>query len=217
MIRAAILGASGYVGGELMRLIAGHPAMEVGVAFGASNAGQPVAAVHPHLALAYPDMAFAALGPGAARGQRPDPRRPAAWRNPTACRRTARARHPVRRPRRRLPARQRRRIRALVRRAACPARAAGQLHLWPARILPRRDRGIEARRRARLLPDRRQPGAEAAGRGRRHRKAGHHRRRRLGRQRRGPRGQCRHPFLRGRRQLSRLWPAPATATPRKWK
>jgi N-acetyl-gamma-glutamyl-phosphate reductase len=60
MIRAAILGASGYVGGEFMRLIAGHPAMEVGVAFGASNAGQPVAAVHPHLALAYPDTAFEA-------------------------------------------------------------------------------------------------------------------------------------------------------------
>ena len=59
MIRAAILGASGYVGGELMRLIAAHPAMEVRVAFGASNAGQPVAAVHPHLALAYPGMSFA--------------------------------------------------------------------------------------------------------------------------------------------------------------
>ena len=60
VIRVAILGASGYVGGELMRLIAHHPAMEVGVAFGASNAGQAVAAVHPHLALAYPDMSFAA-------------------------------------------------------------------------------------------------------------------------------------------------------------
>ncbi|MCL6741734.1 N-acetyl-gamma-glutamyl-phosphate reductase [Sphingomonas sp. RB56-2] len=60
MIRAAILGASGYVGGELMRLIAAHPAIEVGVAFGASNAGQAVAAVHPHLALAYPELAFAA-------------------------------------------------------------------------------------------------------------------------------------------------------------
>ena len=58
MIRAAILGASGYVGGELMRLIAHHPAIEVGVAFGASNAGQPVATVHPHLGLAYPDTAF---------------------------------------------------------------------------------------------------------------------------------------------------------------
>lgn len=63
MIRAAILGASGYVGGELMRLIATHPAIEVGVAFAASNAGQPVSAVHPHLALAYPDMHFSAWNP----------------------------------------------------------------------------------------------------------------------------------------------------------
>jgi N-acetyl-gamma-glutamyl-phosphate reductase len=63
MIRAAILGASGYVGGELMRLIAHHPAIEVGVAFGASNAGQDVAAVHPHLALAYREMSFAAWKP----------------------------------------------------------------------------------------------------------------------------------------------------------
>src|SRR4029453_6202735 len=63
MIRAAILGASGYVGGELMRLIANHPGIEVGVAFGASSAGQPVAAVHPHLSLAYPDMSFAAWDP----------------------------------------------------------------------------------------------------------------------------------------------------------
>jgi N-acetyl-gamma-glutamyl-phosphate reductase len=68
MIRAAILGASGYVGGELMRLIAGHPAMEVGVAFGASNAGQPVSAIHPHLALAYPDAAFANWGAGLLNG-----------------------------------------------------------------------------------------------------------------------------------------------------
>jgi N-acetyl-gamma-glutamyl-phosphate reductase len=64
MIRTAILGASGYVGGELMRLIANHPAMEVGVAFGASNAGQAVAAVHPHLGLAYPDVRFAAWNSG---------------------------------------------------------------------------------------------------------------------------------------------------------
>ena len=68
MIRAAILGASGYVGGELMRLIAAHPAMEVGIAFGASNAGQPVGAVHPHLALAYPDISFAAWDPALLEG-----------------------------------------------------------------------------------------------------------------------------------------------------
>jgi len=60
MIRVSILGASGYVGGELMRLIAGHPSMTVAVAFGATAAGQPVAALHPHLALAYPDMRFEA-------------------------------------------------------------------------------------------------------------------------------------------------------------
>jgi N-acetyl-gamma-glutamyl-phosphate reductase len=59
MIRAAILGASGYAGGELMRLIAAHPAIEADVAFAASNAGQAVASVHPHLALAYPDKSFA--------------------------------------------------------------------------------------------------------------------------------------------------------------
>jgi N-acetyl-gamma-glutamyl-phosphate reductase len=68
MIRAAILGASGYVGGELMRLIAHHPAMEVGVAFGASNAGQKVAAVHPHLALAYPKKEFATWDPALLQG-----------------------------------------------------------------------------------------------------------------------------------------------------
>ena len=68
MIRVSILGASGYVGGELMRLIAHHPAMEVAIAFAASSAGQPVAAVHPHLALAYPDKRFEAWDKGLLRG-----------------------------------------------------------------------------------------------------------------------------------------------------
>ncbi len=68
MIRVSILGASGYVGGELMRLIAAHPDMEVKVAFGATAAGQPVAAIHPHLALAYPDMNFTAWDAGSLTG-----------------------------------------------------------------------------------------------------------------------------------------------------
>ena len=63
MIQVSILGASGYVGGELMRLIAAHPDMQVKVAFGASAAGKPVAALHPHLGLAYPGMEFAAWHP----------------------------------------------------------------------------------------------------------------------------------------------------------
>jgi N-acetyl-gamma-glutamyl-phosphate reductase len=55
MIRTAILGASGYVGGELLRLIAAHPELEAKKLFGDSKAGQQVGAVHPHLAAAYPD------------------------------------------------------------------------------------------------------------------------------------------------------------------
>ncbi|MCY7338531.1 MAG: N-acetyl-gamma-glutamyl-phosphate reductase [Sphingomonas bacterium] len=63
MIQVSILGASGYVGGELMRLIAGHPELEVAVAFGASAAGRPVAELCPHLSLAYPELRFAAWDP----------------------------------------------------------------------------------------------------------------------------------------------------------
>ena len=63
MIRVAILGASGYVGGELLRILDGHPEMEVAVAFGASAAGKRVADVHPHLALAYRDVVHAAWDP----------------------------------------------------------------------------------------------------------------------------------------------------------
>ncbi|MET1111018.1 MAG: N-acetyl-gamma-glutamyl-phosphate reductase [Allosphingosinicella sp.] len=55
MIRIAILGASGFVGAELLRLCAQHPKLRPAKLFGASQAGQALAAVHPHLALAYPD------------------------------------------------------------------------------------------------------------------------------------------------------------------
>jgi N-acetyl-gamma-glutamyl-phosphate reductase len=58
MIRAAILGASGYVGGELMRLLAAHPGIDVARAFGTSAAGKPVTDLHPHLGLAYGDWTF---------------------------------------------------------------------------------------------------------------------------------------------------------------
>jgi len=55
MIRTAILGASGYVGGELLRLLAGHPELRAAKLFGDSKAGQVLGAIHPHLAAAYPD------------------------------------------------------------------------------------------------------------------------------------------------------------------
>lgn len=53
MIRTAILGASGYVGGELLRCLAAHPELRATKLFGDSRAGQAVGAVHPHLAPAY--------------------------------------------------------------------------------------------------------------------------------------------------------------------
>ena len=53
MIRTAILGASGYVGGELLRLLATHPQLSATRLFGDSKAGQALGAVHPHLAPAY--------------------------------------------------------------------------------------------------------------------------------------------------------------------
>ena len=55
MIRTAILGASGYVGGELLRLLAAHPELRAARLFGDSKAGQTLGAVHPHLAPAYSD------------------------------------------------------------------------------------------------------------------------------------------------------------------
>ena len=55
MIRTAILGASGYVGGELLRLLAAHPALAPAKLFGDSKAGLALGAVHPHLAAAYPN------------------------------------------------------------------------------------------------------------------------------------------------------------------
>jgi N-acetyl-gamma-glutamyl-phosphate reductase len=48
--RVAVAGASGYAGGELLRLLAGHPDLELGVVTGQSSAGRRLAEVHPQLA-----------------------------------------------------------------------------------------------------------------------------------------------------------------------
>ncbi len=48
-LRAAVLGAGGYAGGELLRLLAGHPGIREVRAFSASAAGRPLSAVHPAL------------------------------------------------------------------------------------------------------------------------------------------------------------------------
>src|SRR3954447_6328049 len=48
-IRVAVAGASGYAGGELLRLIAGHPELDLVAATAHTQAGTPLAAVHPQL------------------------------------------------------------------------------------------------------------------------------------------------------------------------
>jgi N-acetyl-gamma-glutamyl-phosphate reductase len=45
----AVAGASGYAGGELLRLLAAHPDFEVTTVTAHSNAGQPLVSVQPHL------------------------------------------------------------------------------------------------------------------------------------------------------------------------
>jgi N-acetyl-gamma-glutamyl-phosphate reductase len=47
--RVAVAGASGYAGGELLRLLLAHPGVEIGALTGGSNAGQRLGALQPQL------------------------------------------------------------------------------------------------------------------------------------------------------------------------
>src|SRR3546814_18650513 len=58
MITVGILGASGYAGSELLRLLAAHPELEVRLAGADSQAGPLVADLYPNLAPAYPALRF---------------------------------------------------------------------------------------------------------------------------------------------------------------
>jgi N-acetyl-gamma-glutamyl-phosphate reductase len=76
-VRVAVAGASGYAGGELLRLIDTHPDLELGLVTGHASAGAAVTDLHPHLAslagltfepteparLATADLVFLALQP----------------------------------------------------------------------------------------------------------------------------------------------------------
>jgi N-acetyl-gamma-glutamyl-phosphate reductase len=77
-IRAAVAGATGYAGGELLRLLTSHPEIDVVAVTGHSTAGSTLSSVHPHLrsaaemqvaatsasALAAADLVFLALPHG---------------------------------------------------------------------------------------------------------------------------------------------------------
>jgi N-acetyl-gamma-glutamyl-phosphate reductase len=67
-VRAGVVGASGYMGAELLRLLAGHPEIEVAVATGESTAGSRVADLYPSLTAAYGDTVLAAFDPEALAG-----------------------------------------------------------------------------------------------------------------------------------------------------
>ncbi len=62
MTTVGVLGASGYSGGELLRLLADHPHFEVVQVWANASAGQSVGSLHPHLAT-YADLQVATFDP----------------------------------------------------------------------------------------------------------------------------------------------------------
>ncbi len=61
--RVGVIGASGFTGAELLRLLAGHPSLELAFATADSQAGVPVADLYPGLAAAYPGLTYSAWPP----------------------------------------------------------------------------------------------------------------------------------------------------------
>ncbi len=55
---AVVLGGTGYVAGELLRLIATHPRLKLAAVLSDSQPGRSVASAFPHLASAYPTLKF---------------------------------------------------------------------------------------------------------------------------------------------------------------
>jgi N-acetyl-gamma-glutamyl-phosphate reductase len=49
-VRVAVIGASGYTGGELVRLLVDHPGVQLAFVGGHDSAGRILSEVHPHLA-----------------------------------------------------------------------------------------------------------------------------------------------------------------------
>jgi N-acetyl-gamma-glutamyl-phosphate reductase len=66
--QVGVVGASGYTGAELLRLIAGHPELDLVHVTADSNAGAAVTELYPGLAAAYSGLRFAALDAGDLRG-----------------------------------------------------------------------------------------------------------------------------------------------------
>lgn len=57
-IPAIVLGGSGYVAGELLRLLAGHPRLRPAAVLSESQAGELIESAFPHLAGCFPGLSF---------------------------------------------------------------------------------------------------------------------------------------------------------------
>ena len=68
MLTVGIIGASGYTGAELLRLLAGHPDLDVTYATGDTHAGELASALYPSLAVAYPGLVLQPFDPAEAAG-----------------------------------------------------------------------------------------------------------------------------------------------------
>jgi len=60
-IPVVVLGGSGYVAGEMLRLVAAHPSLELGAAVSTSLVGEPLGDTFAHLRHSYPSARFAAV------------------------------------------------------------------------------------------------------------------------------------------------------------
>ncbi len=60
-VPAVILGGTGYVAGELLRLTLGHPRLELAAIASDSQPGEPVARAFPHLAAACGDLRYVSI------------------------------------------------------------------------------------------------------------------------------------------------------------
>jgi N-acetyl-gamma-glutamyl-phosphate reductase len=63
MPKVGIVGASGYAGAELLRLVAAHPELELAWATGDRQAGKTIASLYPNLAAAVPGMVYESFEP----------------------------------------------------------------------------------------------------------------------------------------------------------
>ena len=153
MVRVGIIGASGYTGAELLRLLAGHPEMDLVFATADRNAGGAAADLYPSLAASYPGLLFEPFDVDRVADLGLDvvflglPHEASMALAPAACRHGRVHRRPVGG----IPAQGRVAVPTVVRVRARSAGPPGRRRVRAARADPRRSCGRPADRHARLL------------------------------------------------------------------